>query len=183
MLTDNCLSGAPRLSLPPKPDLHGRCKPYHFLLQQNDLHKMQRGRARPDPVSCQSCRSKKLKCNRVQPCSNCAARSIPCNFLVPPPRESNAELIARIERLESIVLRQSGSFHTSSQVHLDVTSQQLLSPRSGSNAVFNSHHGRDQDSRLLEEIGTREDSLVGDSRPGRFQRYLSINILFSSQLR
>lgn len=35
-------------------------------------------RGRPAPVSCQSCRSKKLKCNRVQPCSNCASRGISC---------------------------------------------------------------------------------------------------------
>lgn len=121
---------------------------------------MRKVRARPDPVSCQSCRSKKLKCNRVQPCSNCAARNIPCNFLVAPPRESNAELVARIEVLESIVLKQSSSYQNISQDHSEVISQQLLSPRSESNALLTAHHGRDQDSRLLEEIGTREDSLV-----------------------
>lgn len=126
---------------------------------------MQRGRARPDPVSCQSCRSKKLKCNRVQPCSNCVSRRISCDFLVPPPRESNAVLIARIERLESIVLKQPSTDQTIAQGRLDATSQQLLTPNSDGNAVLNSHQGRDHDSQLLEEIGTREDSLVSYSTP------------------
>lgn len=35
---------------------------------------------RQDPVSCQSCRKKKLKCDRQQPCSNCRSRRIFCNY-------------------------------------------------------------------------------------------------------
>lgn len=35
---------------------------------------------RQDPVSCQSCRKKKLKCDRQQPCSNCRSRRILCNY-------------------------------------------------------------------------------------------------------
>ncbi|KAI2469132.1 hypothetical protein F4781DRAFT_236260 [Annulohypoxylon bovei var. microspora] len=74
---------------------------------------MQRNKSRPDPVSCQSCRSKKLKCNRVQPCSNCTARGIHCQFLIPPSSQtvpksavqSTPDILRRIERLESIVLR------------------------------------------------------------------------------
>ncbi|KAF4633565.1 hypothetical protein G7Y89_g4544 [Cudoniella acicularis] len=129
---------------------------------------MQRDRVRPDPVSCQSCRSKKLKCNRVQPCSNCTARGITCNFLVPPQVQtdttstfhSNAEILARIERLESIVLKQSGSAGTPSKYTPDDTRQQLLYPSSGSVVVSNIHQKRDQDSQLLENVGTREDSLL-----------------------
>ncbi|PCG95297.1 Transcription factor [Penicillium occitanis (nom. inval.)] len=37
---------------------------------------------RQDPVSCQSCRKKKLKCDRQQPCSNCRSRRILCNYAV-----------------------------------------------------------------------------------------------------
>lgn len=33
---------------------------------------------RQDPVSCQFCRAKKLKCDRNFPCSNCRARRLPC---------------------------------------------------------------------------------------------------------
>ncbi|KAJ5618682.1 hypothetical protein N7528_006793 [Penicillium herquei] len=32
------------------------------------------------PVSCESCRKKKLKCDRTLPCSNCSARRISCSF-------------------------------------------------------------------------------------------------------
>lgn len=35
---------------------------------------------RQDPVSCQTCRAKKLKCDRKQPCSNCTARKISCVY-------------------------------------------------------------------------------------------------------
>jgi len=33
---------------------------------------------RQNPVSCQFCRSKKLRCDRAQPCANCFARRISC---------------------------------------------------------------------------------------------------------
>ncbi|KAJ9213294.1 transcriptional regulator family: Fungal Specific TF [Paecilomyces variotii] len=35
---------------------------------------------RQDPVSCQTCRAKKLKCDRNQPCANCTARKITCIY-------------------------------------------------------------------------------------------------------
>ncbi|KAL1979611.1 hypothetical protein VTN96DRAFT_5451 [Rasamsonia emersonii] len=35
---------------------------------------------RQDPVSCQTCRTKKLKCDRQQPCSNCKTRRVPCVY-------------------------------------------------------------------------------------------------------
>lgn len=37
---------------------------------------------RQDPVSCQSCRKKKLKCDRQHPCSNCRSRRILCKYAV-----------------------------------------------------------------------------------------------------
>ncbi|KAE8134360.1 hypothetical protein BDV38DRAFT_273692 [Aspergillus pseudotamarii] len=39
---------------------------------------MQRRRRRQLPVSCQLCRSMKLKCSRDQPCSNCLNRGVTC---------------------------------------------------------------------------------------------------------
>lgn len=36
--------------------------------------------SRQDPVSCQRCRAKKLKCDRNRPCSNCSTRSVPCEY-------------------------------------------------------------------------------------------------------
>jgi hypothetical protein len=84
---------------------------------------MSRSRIGPDPVSCQSCRSKKLRCNRVQPCSNCTSRGVTCQFLLSPRRrgiespstiQNNAKILKRIERLESLVL----STHGSQNAHL-----------------------------------------------------------------
>ncbi|XXG98040.1 hypothetical protein Hte_004357 [Hypoxylon texense] len=131
---------------------------------------MHRRKARPDPVSCQSCRSKKLRCDRVQACSNCSARGIGCNYLVPPerqagtpapPRHSIPELIGRIERLESIVLQQAPV-----EVSLDDASNSHHHPRQSNftsatnNAVSDLYRAWDKESQSLENIGTREDSLL-----------------------
>ena len=39
-----------------------------------------RHRSRQDPVSCESCRRKKLRCDRQKPCSNCRVRDVSCIF-------------------------------------------------------------------------------------------------------
>ena len=85
-------------------------------------------RPRQEPVSCESCRKKKLKCNREQPCSNCSARSVTCDFQgrriptqsaasrspgveeVPVLRAENAAIKARIDRLEDIIFSSSSYF-------------------------------------------------------------------------
>ncbi|KAI2779366.1 hypothetical protein F4815DRAFT_446400 [Daldinia loculata] len=131
----------------------------------------QKAKARPDPVSCQSCRSKKLKCNRIQPCSNCAARGISCHFLVPPLGRSEtvatepnfAEIVGRIERLESVVLQSPPSDahlqHASddNRRHANLSS---FTPISGHIVEPDVHHNRDKDSQFLENIATREDELI-----------------------
>ena len=40
---------------------------------------------RQDPVSCELCRRKKLKCNRQQPCSSCVTRRLTCSYAVGSP--------------------------------------------------------------------------------------------------
>ncbi|KAL1614484.1 hypothetical protein SLS54_009742 [Diplodia seriata] len=67
-------------------------------------------RARLDPVSCQLCRSKKLRCSRQHPCSNCSARGVTCIYAAdPPPRYRSAQtddptvVNARLKRLEEAV--------------------------------------------------------------------------------
>ncbi|KAI0118064.1 hypothetical protein F4776DRAFT_634996 [Hypoxylon sp. NC0597] len=131
---------------------------------------MQRNRARPDPVSCQLCRSKKLKCNRVQPCSNCAARGISCHFLVPPQRQvataSTAsgiqELIDRIEILESIVLQQRPvNNHLKNAVDdTHHASRPAFSSSSENVVASDANLNRDEDSMLLENIATRDDTIL-----------------------
>ncbi|KAI0466577.1 fungal-specific transcription factor domain-containing protein [Xylaria cf. heliscus] len=117
---------------------------------------MRTRKGRPEPVSCQLCRSKKLRCNRAQPCSNCESRNVSCHFLIPPPRSQrdgtseahqDTEIIARLKRLESIVLLGG----TPGEKRLD------------SQISFASHSedtSRYRDLYLLENIGVREDSLI-----------------------
>ncbi|KIY02593.1 uncharacterized protein Z520_01058 [Fonsecaea multimorphosa CBS 102226] len=72
-------------------------------------------RPRQDPISCQFCRSKKLKCNRQQPCSNCASRGLVCDGKLAPygrrapasavdEDASDQSVLARLKRLEDIVI-------------------------------------------------------------------------------
>ncbi|OCT47378.1 putative Zn(II)2Cys6 transcription factor [Cladophialophora carrionii] len=70
-------------------------------------------RPRQDPVSCRFCRSKKLKCNRQSPCSNCSSRGLPCDgtsaSYARRPLEATGDagelsILARLKRLEDVVL-------------------------------------------------------------------------------
>lgn len=78
--------------------------------------------SRQEPVSCESCRRKKLKCSREHPCSNCTDRGVACVFSgrppiarpSPPAVDSLADLIrenavirSRLNRLEELLVNQS----------------------------------------------------------------------------
>ena len=126
---------------------------------------MRRSRIRPDPVSCQSCRSKKLRCSRVQPCGNCTARGISCNFLVPPRSEPSASIsttpnypdsgiLARIERLEALVISRSAPGHDFSR------ETALAKPDAAEVVAFGVHQKQDTDFQALENLGLRQDTLV-----------------------
>ena len=128
--------------------------------------RMRRSRAHPDPVSCQSCRIKKLKCNRVQPCSNCAARGIACSFLVPPrqPETSatDSDIIERLQRLESLVLPNYAS-------SLDRQPAATSAPTPISDETISSHNHQSYDIALnrLENIATKEGPLVSLSQTSK----------------
>ncbi|KAH0366443.1 hypothetical protein KCU65_g5375, partial [Aureobasidium melanogenum] len=83
-------------------------------------------RRRQDPVSCQVCRKKKLKCSRTFPCSNCVSRGLECqppdaaqwpsdqqasSSANVPAAVSDSSVLARVlerlQRLEDIVLAKS----------------------------------------------------------------------------
>jgi hypothetical protein len=126
-----------------------------------------RSRPRQEPVSCQSCRAKKLRCNRQCPRSNCQSRGITCQHQSRPPpicepseREptmstnsgnDNAAILARLKRLEDVVLGLNGA--------------QIPSPQSDalrSHSVTSSFRSRgdQRDSGFLEDVGSRTVSLV-----------------------
>lgn len=68
-------------------------------------------RRRQPQTSCNFCRSKKLKCDRLQPCSNCTSRGVPCEGQWLPSRSpgpartsvSNSDVLERLHRLEEAV--------------------------------------------------------------------------------
>lgn len=70
---------------------------------------------RQRPVSCRFCRSRKLRCSREAPCSNCVSRRIHCDLedVVRPPtgtaNSSESELLERIRKLEELVESQKPS--------------------------------------------------------------------------
>ena len=127
--------------------------------------RMHTARRRAAPIACQSCRVKKLKCERRQPCSNCSSRGITCHFLVPPhsrpdegpAAQSNAELRQRIERLEAIIQRQD--FHIRNG--LDDSRPMKRQAFTSSGMASDIHQTRDEDLQSLENVATREDSVVG----------------------
>ncbi|KAI0452485.1 fungal-specific transcription factor domain-containing protein [Xylaria acuta] len=60
------------------------------------------------PLSCTSCRARKLKCDKQDPCRNCVRSGSECVFparkrIQRPRKTKNAELLRRLNRLESIV--------------------------------------------------------------------------------
>ena len=62
-----------------------------------------------NPRSCVTCRRRKVRCNKRDPCSNCNKAGIECIFPGPgraprkPKRSPDAELLARLRRLEGVV--------------------------------------------------------------------------------
>ncbi|KAI2480160.1 c6 transcription [Pyrenophora tritici-repentis] len=67
------------------------------------------GSPTPNPRSCVTCRRRKVKCDKKNPCSNCVRAKIECVFPGPgrAPRKSrkpaDAELLERLRRLEDVV--------------------------------------------------------------------------------
>ncbi|KAJ5095959.1 hypothetical protein NUU61_005315 [Penicillium alfredii] len=72
--------------------------------------------SRQRPVSCQFCRSRKLRCSRQFPCVNCTSRGIPCqlypssplantdNNVTPLADSTDEDVHSRLRRLEEVVL-------------------------------------------------------------------------------
>ena len=120
-------------------------------------------RPRQDPVSCQLCRTKKLKCNREQPCQNCLTRGVTCErqTRLPPNRgqhtpivSENASILARLQRLEDLVLGSNGIESPPS------ASQQQRSQSVAPSQTSEREEAHRADAKWLESVGLREHSLV-----------------------
>ncbi|KAI0865064.1 fungal-specific transcription factor domain-containing protein [Xylaria cubensis] len=75
-----------------------------------DRSEQQQQAQKKPPLSCTSCRARKLKCDRQDPCRNCVRSGSECVFparkrIQRPRKTKNAELLQRLNRLESIVGR------------------------------------------------------------------------------
>lgn len=62
-----------------------------------------------NPRSCVTCRRRKVRCDKKQPCSNCVRQHIPCHFPAPgraprrPRKPPDGELLDRLRKLEGVV--------------------------------------------------------------------------------
>lgn len=107
--------------------------------------------SRKRPVSCHFCRSRKLRCSRRFPCPNCTSRGIACELYASQPADpqpesvvgdagpNNLDILARLQRLEDIVL---GKHKDVSPEPAERTPAQSQSPRREQHAT--------EDARRLE---------------------------------
>ena len=134
------------------------------------------GRPRQDPVSCDLCRKKKLKCDREMPCANCRNRGVTCEYQgkrahrstnstapdqVALLRRENAAIKARLDRLEEFVYS-GGSEHDADdrpskarKVALPENNQAYVSPSTTVSPSSQSEAAKDysRDVRWLESVG------------------------------
>lgn len=65
----------------------------------------------PKAFSCRRCFERKVRCDKLNPCSNCAKSNVECIFRVPPPprrrrrRSPDAALLTRLKRYEEVLKR------------------------------------------------------------------------------
>ncbi len=128
-------------------------------------------RPRQDPVSCQFCRSKKLKCNRQQPCSNCVTRGLACEGsrqsparqVTPTSSGDNASILARLKRLEELVIGSSNDgLPASSTPSARFNSPKTVSPL----ACPSPASDYEEVMHSLEDIGNLEHSVMDTSLRG-----------------
>ena len=93
-----------------------------------------------NPRSCVTCRKRKVKCDKKQPCSNCQKANIECVFPRPgrAPRRTkkppDAELLARLRRLEGVV-QKLGKGVDGEDLSPEARSPEIVSQNTGSQAT------------------------------------------------
>ena len=79
-------------------------------------------------LSCTTCRQRKVRCNRVQPCSNCVKAGFECAFPSGRrrPREGRYQLALRLQKLESHLQDLASSFNPHNGPALKATAPATL---------------------------------------------------------
>ncbi|KAL1872098.1 hypothetical protein Daus18300_004467 [Diaporthe australafricana] len=146
-----------------------------------DRHRVVRKRNRV-PLSCYPCRSRKLKCDRTHPCSNCVKRegvdTLSCSYATPSNRKRNQnqqgngpdDMQNRIDRLEGLVLSlmHGGATISSSEAAaaaaaVTASSSSTKSGPGGNSATPNSSSaGLGQDDGEMRDDEEEDDSDIDD---------------------
>lgn len=132
--------------------------------------------SRQRPVSCRFCRTRKLRCSRDSPCSNCLSRNIACELeqssnppTVADTRERD-ELLDRIRKLEALVEERSDSLAKPTPTLRtppgSITSHTAISPcnienQSAKDDAVSFKQSFDQDCSYLKSIYRTEEPTVG----------------------
>ncbi|KAB8269075.1 hypothetical protein BDV30DRAFT_230164 [Aspergillus minisclerotigenes] len=140
---------------------------------------MQRRRRRQLPVSCQLCRSMKLKCSRDQPCSNCVSRGVTCEraYRMEPTTSSIASPITTSPVQAQTTYLQPGWSANPSAGTGTGSNTEILSRLQRLEDIILRTHGAaaprpstepsyisegEGDSKWLEGVGTRDTSVAGN---------------------
>lgn len=143
---------------------------------------------RQRPVSCHFCRTRKLRCNRESPCSNCSARDITCHLYAsdaqpcasnklgvvelrnaPDPRDDQSRAILnRLERLEQALLSNTSTTATSAQPVNALAGRMPINPTSVETGIRADYPRNEPqsatDAELLERECVDQCCEVRDSR-------------------
>lgn len=125
--------------------------------------------SRQRPVSCRFCRTRKLRCSRDTPCSNCVSRGVRCELEdIDRPKGSalsvqEPEILERLQRLEKFLGAQNPEERESTERSLNervpnsaVSQAELRHPAASSSEIRN----LDNDVAWLESIYAEQNSPV-----------------------
>lgn len=130
--------------------------------------------AQANARSCVTCRKRKVKCNKAQPCSNCARAKIECIFPGPgrAPRKSrkppDGELMDRLRRLEGVVQSLNAQVEEHEQEAADRTQDQTRSVDGSSSGCAGRQSPSVAQDNSVEGLESRFGRLVVDQGRSRY---------------
>ena len=130
-----------------------------------------------NPRSCVTCRKRKVRCDKQQPCSNCVRARIPCQFPAPgraprrPRKPPDGELLARLRKLEGVVKSLGATADDESLINSATTLDKPLNHSETANTSGESqhHHGEDGHGRQrMSSLDNNFGRLVLDHGKSRY---------------